>query len=252
MKHRDERRRYANSLAWALILPFHALPVMPTSAAAAEPARLTESELVAAVHSHKTLDGAPVGEVVDDAARSIQSVRWWADRDKQEAGYSYADAAAPQSRHFVIWEVGADGVVTPLSEEAWVAELGRMPFAYFINQRNIDAGDKQHVDRRLIDNPRALAFLTTADGNLAQIFVQRHLALRRMTIQWIADPSAKATDGRLYYGYLVTIDLACRGAQGEVVAQRVQFIEPRGNGGFERADAKEQKIIPTLGTKCLP
>jgi hypothetical protein len=250
MTKNHDRRLLTSSVIRFFFVLFYGLLSSSVAAKAGEPVSHTEGELIAAVESHKTRDGAQVGEVIADSSRRIPSLRWWADRDKSEAGYSYIDTG--QSRHFVIWEVGVDGTVTPLSEEAWVAELGRVPFAYFINQRNADAGNTQYVNRQLIGNPKALAFLGTADGNLAQIFNQRRLSLRRMTIEWVSDPQAKATAGRLYFGYLITVDMACRGPQGEVGVQRAQFIEPRGNGGFERLDRPEEKVISTTGTKCLP
>ena len=241
-------RRAALLSLLVVMTTFLPLGAVATAASAA----LSEAALVDAVQSHQTKDGSAVGDVVGNAAGGIRALGWWADQDKQEAGYTYTDYTAPKERHFVIWDVGADGTVTPLSEEAWIVELGRLPFSYFINQRNLDDGAKQYVDRRLIGNPRALAFMATADGNLAQIFAQKHLALRRMTIQWISDPSGKATGGRLYYGYLVAIDLACRGPQGETVNQSVQFMEPHGDGGFERLDRPEPNAVSTPAVNCLP
>lgn len=78
-----------------------------------------------------------------------------------------------------------DGTVTPDDEDAWIVELGRRPFAYYVNQRNADNNYGMPIDRKLLADATVLAFLPSSDGDLAKTFKQRGLILR----QWASNGS---------------------------------------------------------------
>jgi hypothetical protein len=219
-----------------MLLSFLGIMVFaPPTAVAADPGRFSESQLVAATRQHQTRDGANVDAVVAGAGPGIRILGWWASRDDQQAGFSYL-AYPGQDRHVVSWQVSQDGTVTPATDEAWIADLGRAPFAYFVNQRNADNGVRWVVNRRLLGNPAVLAFLPAADGNLSDMFKQQHLILRSMKIEWVVDPKATETDGALYLGYLVTVTFDCPGAgpsQAPTGQHTMRFINPKGTGDFQ-------------------
>jgi hypothetical protein len=116
--------------------------------------------------SHRTQDGASVGNVISDATPAIGLIRWWAHRDKQQTRYAYVTSFSQDP--IVAWQIEADGKLTPVSEDAWIAELGQLPFAYFVNQRNADSDLHRQVDRNLLRDPAALAFLPSADGDFSK------------------------------------------------------------------------------------
>jgi hypothetical protein len=239
LRYFSERREMSTL---GILLSFLGILVFaPPTAVAADPGRFSESQLVAAVRQHQTRDGASADAVVASAGPGIAFLGWWADRASQEAGFAYL-AYPGQDRRDVSWRVSQDGTVTPDADEAWIVDLGRAPFAYFVNQRNADNGVRGVVNRRLLGNPVVLAFLPGDDGNLADAFKQRHLILRSMKIEWVVDPKATETDGILYLGYLVTVTFDCPGAgpgQAPTGQHTMRFIDPEGIGDFQALKSKD-------------
>jgi hypothetical protein len=239
IRHLSERSKVRPLGAFLLLLGV--LAFAPSTVLAANSGHFSEGQLIAAVRQHQTRDGANVDAVVASAGPGIQIVGWWASRDDQEAGFAYL-AYPAQDRHVVSWQISQDGTVTPDADEAWIVDLGRAPFAYFVNQRNADNGVRWVVNRRMLGNPAVLTFLPAADGNLADAFKQRHLILRSMKIEWVVDPKAVETDGALYLGYLVTVSFDCPGArpsQAPTGQHTMRFIEPKGTGDFQALKAND-------------
>jgi hypothetical protein len=212
-------------------------------------------QLAGAVRSHKVQDGSTVADVVAFTGRALRSVKWWADPSSSQAGFSYIDDPSqdPRHPHSVAWEVAADGTVSPYSDDARIIELGRLPFAYIVSLHNATTGSRLPFNPRLLRDPAVLAFLPSSDENLAQTFRRLRLTLRDLVIKWVVDPSAAATNGKLYYGYLVTVGFDCPGVDprlNEGGQDTMQFIESNGVGGFTPFGSTAQSVVDGPGPKC--